>query len=570
MKLLLATLHSRYIHSSLALPSIAAACLQVPGLETVIREHTVNERPQDILKSLMSEDADIAAFSCYIWNVEQTLKLAAEMKLLNPGLYLILGGPEASYGSRDLMSANPHIDAVVHGEGEETMNELLLLFAENPGVAIHDDLLSAVPGISFRSGYELITTPARIDPDSLDSMPSPFAAGLADLSKPLVYYESSRGCPFSCAFCLSSIDKGVRTFSFSRIEADLQILMEHGVETIKFVDRTFNYDAERANRIWEFILANNRTSRFHFEIAADLLTDENIAILKKVPDETFRFEIGVQSIAAETLDVVGRRSNLDKLFSNVRRVTDETGITIHLDLVAGLPGEDFEGFVRSLDRLVTARPHHIQVEPLKLLKGTQMRKIARERDYTFSPFPPYRILNNPWLTFAEICRIEECAEALDEIYNSSRFAVTLETVSLHHPLTPLFTSWTPLKSKGGRLSLIFESFLNHLEKVSPGLSEQIIEPLLFDYCMNGHPGHSIPSFLERREPPEELSTSPASHKEIASRLSLNQEIRFRTFSANFTRDYTAAGWPEGDTRITFVYCGSGKEQKILHLVERAG
>jgi len=565
MKLLLATLLSKYIHSSLALPTIAAACSKVPGTETVIREHTVNERPADILRALTSEDADVAAFSCYIWNIEQTLKLSAEMKLLHPGLFIIFGGPEASYGSHDLMSANPHIDLIVHGEGEDTMAELIQLLTATSGSALPDDRLSDLHGISFRSDDEIITTPARVNLGSLDSCPSPFTTGLADLSKPLVYIETSRGCPFSCAFCLSSIENGVRTFSFPRIKQDLEILMEHGVETIKFVDRTFNFDAERAGRIWEFILTHNRKSRFHFEIAADLLTDENIALLKRVPDNTFRFEIGVQSIAAETLDIVGRRSDLERLFANVEKLQMETGITIHLDLVAGLPGEDLDGFIRSLDRLIASKPHHIQVEPLKLLKGTVMRKIARERGYTFSPFPPYRILNSPWLTFSDICRIEDCSEALEEIYNSGRFAVTLDMVSRHHALTPLFTSWSPSKTRGSRLSVIFEQFLNHLKKVFPGLSEAVIEPLRFDYCMNGHPGHSIPSFLECEDEPEAGSTQPVSQKEIAKRLSLTKESRFRTFPARFSRDYSTAGWPEGGFRITFVYCSSGE---VLHLVER--
>jgi len=568
MKLLLATLLSKYIHSSLALPTIAAACSKVPGLETVIREHTVNERPVDILRALMSEDADVAAFSCYIWNIEQTLKLSAEMKLLHPGLFVIFGGPEVSYGSHELMAAHPHIDLIVHGEGEDALAEMMQLLAAHSGSALTDDRLSELPGISFRSGDEIITTPGRVNTGSLDSSPSPFAAGLADLSKPLVYIETSRGCPFSCAFCLSSVETGVRTFSLPRIEQDLAILMEHGVETIKFVDRTFNFDAKRASRIWDFILAHNRKSRFHFEIAADLLTDENIALLKRIPDNTFRFEIGVQSIAAETLDIVGRRSDLERLFANVGRLKEETGITIHLDLVAGLPGEDFDGFVRSLDRLIAAKPHHIQVEPLKLLKGTLMRKIARDRGYTFSPFPPYRILNTPWLTFADVCRIEDCSEALEEIYNSGRFAVTLDMVSQHYALTPLFTSWSSPKAKGSRLSVIFEQFLNHLKKVFPELSEAIIDPLRFDYCMNGHPGHSLPSFLEPGDGPDAVSTAPASQREIAKRLSLSKENRFRTFTGKFSRDYSTAGWPEGDYRITFVYCSSGTVRKVLHLVER--
>jgi anaerobic magnesium-protoporphyrin IX monomethyl ester cyclase len=220
-----------------------------------------------------------------------------------------------------------------------------------------------------------------------------------------------------------------------------------------------------------------------------------------------------------------------------------------------------------MERLLAAKPHHIQVEPLKLLKGTVMRKIAQERKYTFSPFPPYRILNTPWLTFGDVCRIEDCSQALEEIYNSGRFKVTLEMVSKHDTLTPVFTSWRPSKSKGSRLSIIFEQFLDHLKDLFPELSGEIIEALRFDYCMNGHPGHSLPSFLQCGSDYENRSMSPVSHKEIAKRLSLTKESRFRTFSARFSRDYTAIGWPEGDSIITFVYCSSETEQKILHIVD---
>jgi len=341
MKLLLATLHSRYIHSSLALPSLAAACADINGLTTVIREQTINELSGKVLIDLAGEQADIIAFSCYIWNIEQTLRLAAELKLLQPNLYIILGGPEVSYCSHELMTENPKIDAVVRGEGEATFRRLMLLMTGTAGQALSDESLQEVGSISFRSGDEIISAAGSAPLDEFDSIPSPFAAGLADSFKPLVYLETARGCPFSCAFCLSSVETGVRSFSMARIESDLAILMEQGAGTIKLVDRTFNYDPIRANSIWRFILKNNRGSRFHFEIAADLLTDDNIALLQTVPPDIFRFEIGVQSTAAATLENVRRKSDLRKLFENVRRLKANSAVTVHLDLVAGLPGEDF-------------------------------------------------------------------------------------------------------------------------------------------------------------------------------------------------------------------------------------
>ncbi len=570
MKLLLTTLHSRYIHSSLALPCIAAACAAIPGLDTVIREHTVNERPEKVLVVLAREDADIIAFSCYIWNIEQTLKLAAELKLLHPHSYIILGGPEVSYGSLELMAANPQIDAIVHGEGEEAVRSLMELLTESSGRAISDESLAAIGSISFRSGEEIIAAAENAAMKELDKLPSPFAAGLVDTSKPLVYVETSRGCPFSCAFCLSSVEKGVRSFSTARIESDLLLLMQQRVDTIKLVDRTFNYDPVRAEQIWKFILANNRTSRFHFEIAADLLTEANITLLKSVPARTFRFEIGVQSTTAAALARVERKFDQKKLFANISRLIAETAVTIHLDLVAGLPGEDFTGFTESLDLLLALKPHHIQAELLKMLKGTAIRKSAKENGYSFSPFPPYRILKSNALSFEDICRIEECAEALEVIYNSGRFAVTLEMLSRHHSLTALFTAGRiaqEIAALGGKhLAGSFGAVLGLAEKLFPELIETIKETLCFDYCMAGHPGSSLPAFFQKESGG---SLPPLPFPEIAARLSLPGGSRFRTFTANFGRDYSDSGRSEGSTDITFVYCHLEERQQVLLLAEAA-
>lgn len=567
MKLLLATLHSRYIHSSLALPSLAAACADISGLATVIREQTINELADKVLMELAGEQADIIAFSCYIWNIEQTLRLAAELKLLQPHLYIILGGPEVSYGSHELMAENPQIDAVVRGEGEVTFRRLMQLMITAAGHALSDESLQEVGSISFRSGDEIISAAGNAPLDELDSIPSPFAAGLADSSKPLVYLETARGCPFSCAFCLSSIEKGVRSFSMARIESDLTILMKQGAGTIKLVDRTFNYDPVRANNIWRFILANNQGSRFHFEIAADLLTDDNITLLKTVPPDTFRFEIGVQSTGAETLSKVARKSDLNKLRANVKRLKKDTAITLHLDLVAGLPGEDFAGFMESLEQLLLLKPDHIQVGILKMLKGTAIRKTARENGHRFSPFPPYRILQSRWLSFEDICRIAEIGDAVEEIYNSGRYRVTLEILSCYGSLTPLFSAHRPAKNGERQLPQAFAELLCVAEENFPARRETIRDALLFDYCMTGHPGKYLPEFLqpnglEYRRPAESISL-----KAVASRLSLQSNIQLRTFTTRFNRDYSKGGWPEGATEITFVYGKFERGHKVLLLAD---
>ncbi len=569
MKLLLTTLHSKQTHASLALPCLATACSRIAGLTIVLREYSINEYLEAILPQIAAEEADIVAFSCYIWNIEQTLKLAADLKLLNPDCYVILGGPEVSYGSHELLATHGFVDCIVRGEGEETFRELLHLLTETPDRAISEELLTGICGISFCSGDEIVTTLKRGPINELDNIPSPFAAGVVATAKPLVYIETSRGCPFSCAFCISSLEGTVRSFSLARIKSDLEILMNSGAETIKLVDRTFNYDAARANLIWEFILERNRTSRFHFEIAADLLTEANIALLRRVPADTFRFEIGVQSASAGTLASVGRKSDLAKLFVNVGRLRQETKVTLHLDLVAGLPGEDLQGFVRSLESLLAAKPHHIQVEPLKVLKGTAMRKIAREQGYTFSPAPPYRILKNRWLSFDDICRIEAAARALDRFYNSGRFAVTMELLAQRVSLAELFThpalQAILAENLGSKAAAAFASFYRLVEKALSGeLLEEIIDTLRFDYCMAGYPGNTLPPFLAEPAVVESIKT-PLSHPEIARRLSIPPQNRIRTITAQFRADYTGCLRETGGCLTTFIYYNQGNGETVRAL-----
>src|SRR6266540_4024592 len=219
MKIVLTTLHAKYVHSSLALPCLSAACTGIPGITTAIREFTINEPLDGILRALVAEEAELVAFSCYIWNIEQTLRLIADLKKVQPQTFMLVGGPEVSFGAFELLERNQAVDCVIRGEGEETFRELAAAFAA--AGACETALLQEIAGLVFRNGEELIATSERAPLSSLDVVPSPFAAGLVDLTKPLVYYESSRGCPFSCAFCMSSLEKGVRSFSMERIEADL-------------------------------------------------------------------------------------------------------------------------------------------------------------------------------------------------------------------------------------------------------------------------------------------------------------------------------------------------------------
>ncbi|HBA89645.1 MAG TPA: B12-binding domain-containing radical SAM protein [Geobacter sp.] len=545
MKILLSTLHAKYVHASLALPYLASACSTLPGLDFRIVEMTVNEHQDQLLSRLYAEQADVVLFSCYIWNTEFTLKLACDLKQLAPGTLIVLGGPEVSYGTFDMMVRNSAIDCIVRGEGEETCRQLLQSIAA--GVPLHD-----IAGITYREGEEIVANPERAAIAELDGIPSPFAAGLVDLAKPLVYYETSRGCPFSCAFCMSSIGSGVRSFSMDRIKRDLQVLMESGVQTVKLADRTFNYDARRANEIWRFILDHNRGSKFHFEIAAELITDENIALLAGVPAGLFRFEIGVQSGGEETLAKVERNSSLAKLYDNIAALKERTAVTIHLDLVAGLPGETFDGFLNSVESLFALGADHIQVEPLKVLKGTQMRGIARKEAYAYSEAAPYKILHTPWLSFPEIRHIEGISRLLDQLYNSGRFAVTLGELSSGLAMSHLFAAAADhFEAEGVAANVSLSGLFGALwgfaaARLSGEKLESLRDALSFDYCLTGYPGGNIPGFFAANvEKPEKGAP--------VGLVSAKPGERVRYYRRRFLRDYRKKPWAEAETEVTFIY-----------------
>ncbi|WP_224983380.1 B12-binding domain-containing radical SAM protein [Geomonas agri] len=557
MKILLTTLHAKYVHASLALPYLASACATLPELEWNILELTINELPDQLLAKLYAERADVVMFSCYIWNTELTLKLASDLKQLAPETFIVLGGPEVSFGSFDMMVRNAAIDCIVRGEGEESCRELLAALSRG-------DALEEIAGITYREGEEVIANPERGPLADLDTIPSPFAAGLVDLKKPLVYYETSRGCPFSCAFCMSSIENGVRSFSMQRIKADLTLLMEAGVQTVKLADRTFNFDARRANEIWRFVLEHNRGSKFHFEIAAELLTEENLALLAQVPAGMFRFEIGVQSGGEETLAKVERKSSLEKLYANVARLKSATAVTVHLDLVAGLPGESLPGFLASVQGLFALEADHIQVEPLKVLKGTAMRGIARKEGYAYAEAAPYKILRTPWLSFEEIRRIEGISRLLDLVYNSGRFATTLQVFAAGQPLSQFFNQAAQFFDSAGlfagnlSLASLFEALWRY---AAEGSDDQVLQrlrdALCFDLCLTGYPSGNLPSFFTRGPEPE--AGAPL-------RLESKPGERVRYYRRTFARDYRCTPWSEEPATITFIYrsaAGAGLQVQVL-------
>jgi len=564
MNILLTTLHAKYSHASLALPSLAASVQAVSGVSCSILELTINEPHGELLRRIVSQNADLIGFSCYIWNIDQTLRLVSDIKKIAPDTIIILGGPEVSFRIFELMHRNPAIDYVLKGEGEQVFKELLRYLVEGSGD------LEQISNLFSHNGDEIIAGAESREYLGLDSLPSPFRKGFIDFSKPLIYYETSRGCPFSCAFCLSSTERQVRSYSMERIKDDLLCLMQRKTGTVKLVDRTFNYHAGRANEIWSYILQHNLESRFHFEIAADLLTDDNLDLLQQVPPHTFHFEIGIQSASPDTLEQVSRVSDLDRAYKAIRRLRRETNIELHLDLVAGLPGENYDRFLQSLQVLLDLEPHQIQVEPLKVLKGARMREIAARERYAYSDSPPYIILHNPWLSYLEVCRIETVATLVDLYYNQGKCAATLSWLAERMLLAQLFNAMGG-NAEGTALHGMstVRSFELLFRLVSPFLKEEELslyaDLLFYDYCRSEMPrAGKLPSFIAPRS--NECSWPGGGRKEISGETVVPEGAKVTLFRFSFLRARRDAGANESPPETTFAYISTpGAGLKIVEL-----
>ncbi len=423
MRIILTTLHSKFIHSCLALSCLASYCGDLPDCEFIIQEYTVHEPKETILATILASNPDVVAFSVYIWNRRAVLDLADALAVAEPDMVIILGGPEISFEEPEFFRIHPGLTAIVRGEGEVSFREVLLRLAKGQDPA-------DTPGTFWNKYPDAVEGPIRLPMEELDRIPSPFESGRVDLSRGLVYLETSRGCPYRCLFCMSALETKVRSFSMERIRRDLDFLISKKVPKIKLVDRTFNYDPERAREIFSYILENNRTSHFHFEVGANLLDAETIQLLWRVPEHMFQFEIGIQSCSPDTLQAVHRDVSLEKIFENVSRLRAETNIHLHLDLVAGLPHENFADFLVSINRIAELKPHHLQIELVKLLPGSLLRKEARQAGIDYDPHPPYTVLKTRDLSFADLSRLRGISRIVDMTYNSGHFQGFLEGLAM--------------------------------------------------------------------------------------------------------------------------------------------
>lgn len=424
MKILLTAINAKYIHSNLAVYSLRAYAKEFRD-DIKIAEYTINHRREDMLQGIYKEEPDILCFSCYIWNYEYVKELAEEFHKLKPQVPIWVGGPEVSYEIEEMFASNPAFFGVMIGEGEVT-------FAELCGHYCKGTALEEIQGIAFRKDEQIYLTSKR---EPMDMSEIPFCYDdITGFQNRIIYYESSRGCPFSCSYCLSSIDKKLRFRNRELVKKELAFFMEQEVPQVKFVDRTFNCNHEHAMDIWRFIQgADMGTTNFHFEIAADLLTEEETDLLATLRPGLVQLEIGVQSTNPETIQAINRSMSLPMVADKVSKIQKAANIHEHLDLIAGLPMEDYQTFQRSFCDIYRMKPNQLQLGFLKVLKGSNMYTKAKDYGILYQSHPPYEVLATKWLDFGEIIQIKLVEEMLEVYYNSGQFEVTMKLLDILYP-----------------------------------------------------------------------------------------------------------------------------------------
>ncbi len=417
----LATLNARYIHASLApwclLAGLRTFCRE--PIEAAVIEGTINEKSEAVAERILAARPSLVAFSVYIWNRDETLAVIERIKNAFPETVVVCGGPEVAYIPACFLREHPKVDFILCGEGEEPIARLADALAAGREPA-------TVPGLCRRVGKELLQNPIA---PPLPLPPTPYCTDyFAVLSGRIAYLETSRGCPFSCAFCLSGGEGGVRFYPLDRVERELLLLASAGCKTVKLVDRTFNADRARARRIWRFLIEHYEQVKgvcFHFEVAGDLLTEEDLSLLQRAPRGLFRLEIGIQSFRAETLAAVARKSDTDALCRTLSALTAAGNLSLHIDLIAGLPGEDEPSFLAGLDRAYRLGAQMLQVGFLKLLHGSAMRTHPEAFPCEYTDAPPYEVRATAALPAAGLSRLRAAADAVDRLYNSGRYRRTL-------------------------------------------------------------------------------------------------------------------------------------------------
>ena len=417
MKILLAACNAKYIHSNPAVYDLKAYAAAYKD-SVQIKEFTINQPKDEIMKEIYRSGADVVCFSCYIWNISFVRELIRDLKKILPDTAFWAGGPEVSFHAKDFLEDMPQVTGIMKGEGEKTFLALAGYYLEGKG------RLEEISGIVFRKEDVIVDNGFR-EPVDLDRIPFIYESP-ENFENRIIYYESSRGCPFSCSYCLSSIDRKLRFRSLGLVKKELQFFLDHRVPQVKFVDRTFNCRHEHAMEIWKYILEHdNGVTNFHFEVSADLFREDELELIGRMRPGLIQLEIGVQSANPETLEAVHRKTDLEKLRRNVEKIRSFHSVHQHLDLIAGLPCEDYESFRRSFDFVYSMKPDQLQLGFLKVLKGSLMEEKAREYGITCKSMEPYEVLSTRWISYEEILKLKTVESMVEVYYNSGQFQYTL-------------------------------------------------------------------------------------------------------------------------------------------------
>ena len=479
MKILLAACNAKYIHSNLAVYDLKAYSSDYDK-EVLLREYTINQPKDEILKDIYGSGADVVCFSCYIWNISFVRELIRDLAKILPETAFWAGGPEVSYDAENFLTEMPEVTGVLVGEGEKTFHDLLEYYIDGKGS------LGEIRGIAYRDGEEIRHNGWR---ELMNLSEIPFVyEHLEEFENRIIYYESSRGCPFSCSYCLSSIDKKLRFRDLELVKKELQFFLDHKVPQVKFVDRTFNCKHEHAMAIWKYILEHdNGVTNFHFEVSADLLRDEEMDLMAKMRPGLIQLEIGVQSTNQETICAIHRHMDLDKLERCVDRVHSFRNIHQHLDLIAGLPYEDYDTFHRSFNDVYQMKPDQLQLGFLKVLKGSLMKEEAEKYGIVHKEKEPYEVLSTKWLPYGDVLKLKAVESMVEVYYNSGQFQHTLEyLVPLAKDAFTFYESLGAFYEKKGYSEIShsrmrrYEILLEYLQEETDVSVEKASQKMLYD------------------------------------------------------------------------------------------
>lgn len=499
MKILLVACNAKYIHSNLAVYDLQAYASDYAD-HIVLKEYTINQQKDDIMRDIYLEHPDVVCVSCYIWNLSFVKELMADLIKILPGADFWAGGPEVSYDAEKFLTENSEFKGVMVGEGEETFKELAGYYVEKNPQDLKD-----MTGICYRDGDQIIHNGWRQIMD-LSSIPFIYK-DLSEFKNRIIYYESSRGCPFSCSYCLSSIDKKLRFRDTETVKKELQFFIDNKVPQVKFVDRTFNCKHDHAMAIWKYINEHdNGVTNFHFEISADLLREEELQEMSTMRPGLIQLEIGVQSTNPDTIKAIHRTMDFEKLKGIVDRIHSFGNIHQHLDLIAGLPYEDYDSFRHSFNDVYALKPQQLQLGFLKVLKGSNMMEMCREYGIVYKTQEPYEVLSTKWLDYDHVLKLKTVENMVEVYYNSGQFQNTLEYLEKFFP--DAFSIYERLGSfymeKGyGDVSHTrmrrYEILLEFLEDVPEISMDQVKDQMVYDLYLRENL-KSRPSFARDQKP----------------------------------------------------------------------